>query len=184
MTPESTSPSTARTATTREGVLPPAERRVRWAVAVVVLLSALLYLPALEGPFVYDDRIEVVGNPTLRDLRAPGAILGYNPSRTLVILGFALDWALWGLDPRGYHLTNLLLHALDTWLAWRLARRVLPDARALLATALWALHPMAAESVAYVTGRSDAMCAHNSWPAALAARVCCVCMYPTEARRD
>ena len=156
MTPE---PPSASTSTVREGALSPAERHVRWVLAAVVLLSALLYLPALGGPFVYDDRIEVVGNPTLRDLGAPGAILGYNPSRTLVIAGFALDWALWGLDARGYHLTNLLLHALDTWLAWRLARRLLPDGRALLATALWALHPMAAESVAYVTGRSDAVCA-------------------------
>ncbi len=139
--------------------LPPADRATRLALAAVLVVAALVYLPAVDGPFVYDDRIEVVGNPTLRDLGSPVAILTYNPGRALVILSFAIDWALWGLAPRGYHVTNVLLHLVNTWLLWRLARRVLPDTRAMLTAALWAWHPMATESVAYVAGRSDTLCA-------------------------
>lgn len=139
--------------------LPPTDRATRLALAAVLLVAALVYLPAVDGPFVYDDRIEVVGNPTLRDLGSPGAILTYNPGRALVILSFAIDWALWGLAPRGYHLTNVALHLVNTWLLWRLARRVLPDTRAMLTAALWAWHPMATESVAYIAGRSDTLCA-------------------------
>ena len=137
----------------------PLPRATRWALVVLLLTIVLVYLPALDGPFVYDDRIEVVGNPTIRVLSEPGAILGYNLGRPLLTLSYALNWDLGGLEPRGYHLVNLALHLLATVLAWRLFRRILgDDARALLGAALWGLHPLGTESVAYVAGRSDLLC--------------------------
>ena len=134
-------------------------RATRWALAALLVAVAAVYVPALDGPFVYDDRIEVVGNPTIRVLSEPAAVLGYNLGRPLLALSYALDWELGGLAPRGYHLVNLALHLVATVLAWRLFRRVLgDDVRALLGAALWGLHPMGTESVAYISGRSDLLC--------------------------
>ncbi|MEN9784979.1 MAG: hypothetical protein RLZZ299_243 [Pseudomonadota bacterium] len=138
---------------------PPADRRERFLLAALLLACVVVYLPALGGGFVYDDRIEVVGNPALRALSDPATVTVYNVNRPLLLLSWAIDWRIGGLDPFGYHLGNVLLHVLDVFLAWRLARWLLPPARALVAAALWGLHPMASESVAYVTGRSDLLCA-------------------------
>jgi hypothetical protein len=138
---------------------PPVERRERYLLAALLLACVVVYLPALGGGFVYDDRIEVVGNPALRALSDPTTVTVYNVSRPLLLLSWAVDWQLGGLSPFGYHLGNVLLHVLDVFLAWRVARWLLPSSRALVAAALWGLHPMASESVAYVTGRSDLLCA-------------------------
>lgn len=122
-------------------------------------LLALPYLRVLRAPFVYDDKMEVVGNRTLRFLGELDQIASYNLARPLLILSYALNWAAGGLDPLGYHLVGLGLHLLNSVLAWSLATRLLPPGRALLATALWALHPMCIEAVTYTTGRSDALVA-------------------------
>ncbi len=136
-----------------------APRTTRWGLAALLVALVAVYAPALEGPFVYDDRIEVVGNPTVRVLSEPAAVLGYNLGRPLLTLTWALNWEFGELEPRGYHLVNLALHLTATYLAWRLFRRLLgDDARALLGAALWGLHPMCTESVAYVAGRSDLLC--------------------------
>lgn len=145
----------------------PAERREeaparasawRWAgPALLVAAIALAWFPGLHAPFTYDDRIEVVGNRTIRWLDSVGAIAAYNTSRPLLILTYALNWRLGGLDPFGYHVVSLGIHALNALLAWRFARRLLSAERAALVAALWALHPMTTESVTYITGRSDAL---------------------------
>ena len=107
----------------------------------------LVWTPALHAPFTYDDRIEVVGNRTIRWLDSVGAIASYNTSRPLLILTYALNWRVGGLDPFGYHVVSLLIHALNALLAWRLAGRLLTPGRAALVAAAWALHPMTTEAV-------------------------------------
>ncbi len=122
------------------------------AAAVVLAWSRVL-----GAPFTYDDRIEVVGNRTLRSLGEWSAIAGYHPNRPLLIGTYALNWAWGGLDPTGYHVVSLAIHVLNALLAWRLALRLLSPDRAFLAAALWALHPMTTEAVTYITGRSDGL---------------------------
>jgi tetratricopeptide (TPR) repeat protein len=129
---------------------------VKRGLALVVAV-VLVYAVALHAPFTYDDRIEVVGNRTIRALGEWSAIAGYHPNRPLLILSYALDWAWSGLDPFGYHVVSVAIHALNAALAWRLATRLVDPERALLAAATWALHPLCTEAVTYVTGRSDAL---------------------------
>lgn len=150
-------------------------RRAWLPAAVLAAVTFAAYLPALDGPFTYDDRIEVVGNPSIRSLDEPLAILRYNPGRVLVVASYAVNFALGAFDPRGYHLVSAAIHALNAVLAAGLARRALeragvpdPALRGWLAGALWALHPMCSEGAAYVAGRSDALCA-TFWLLALSA---------------
>src|SRR5262249_23721959 len=81
-------------------------------------------------------------------------------------LSLAVDHTLWGLDPVGYHLTNLVLHAASAALLFVLARRLLlraglsevaRDAGAAVGALLWAIHPLRVESVAWVTERRDVL---------------------------
>ncbi len=139
----------------------------RWlGFGLLALLVGLAWANGLDGAFTYDDKVEVVGNRTIRTLEQWHAVVGYNASRPLVILSWALDWRLWGLEPFGYHLVNVLIHALNAGLVFllgeelcrrmRLPRPMLP---ALAAAALWAVHPMTTEAVTYITGRSESLCA-------------------------
>lgn len=124
---------------------------------LLVLAVLLVWSRVTDAPFTYDDRIEVIGNRTIRALGEWTAIAGYHPNRPLLIASYALNWAWGGLDPTGYHVVSILLHALNAVLAWRLASRLMDPDRALLAAAAWALHPLTTEAVTYVTGRSDTL---------------------------
>ncbi|HND28778.1 MAG TPA: tetratricopeptide repeat protein [Myxococcota bacterium] len=126
---------------------------------LILVLVALLYLRVMQAPFVYDDKIEVVGNPTIRVLTNWQAVATYNFSRPLLIATYALNWWWSGLESWSYHLVSLGIHLLNTMLALSLGRRLMPPASAMVATLAWAVHPMLIESVTYITGRSDALCA-------------------------
>jgi protein O-mannosyl-transferase len=139
----------------------------RWlGFALLAVLVGLAWANGLDGAFTYDDKVEVVGNRTIRTLEQWNAIIGYNASRPMVILSWALDWRLWGLDPTGYHAVNLAIHLLNAGLVFllgeQLCRRLAmprPLVPALVAAALWAVHPMTTEAVTYITGRSESLCA-------------------------
>jgi protein O-mannosyl-transferase len=141
----------------------------RWA-ARAPLLAALLavaaYAPSLGGGFLYDDIHVVVDNRRIRDLAAIGTVLRYEPARPVLNLTWALNYAAGGLTPWTYHLVNVAIHAgnaalvasLFLWMARRSPRRETPAA-ALFAAGLFAVTPMAAETVAYVSSRSTALAA-------------------------
>ena len=149
--------------------------------AVIVLL----YWSSMESPFVYDDKIEVTGNRTIRDITNWKAIAGYNPSRFLLQFSYAANLHYSFFDPVQYHITNLVIHCLSTgaalWMCLCLHRIVAPMSTKLpifpmIAVGLWSLHPMASESVIYITGRSESLCALfsflsiGSWGKALSLR--------------
>jgi protein O-mannosyl-transferase len=129
-------------------------------VAVLVLLAAVVYLPALSAGFVWDDDAYVTENPTLRTLAglrdiwlSPRATPQYYP---LVHTFFWLEYRLWELTAAGYHAVNVALHALCAVLAWRTLRR-LRVGGAFWAAALFAVHPVMVESVAWVTERKNVL---------------------------
>ncbi|HJQ82983.1 MAG TPA: tetratricopeptide repeat protein [Candidatus Binatia bacterium] len=141
---------------------------------LVAVLTAACFAPALSNGFVHwDDDLLLLDNPHWRGLgptqlrwmltTAHGG--HYEP---LTWLSFALDHAVWGMDPRGYHLTNVLLHAANAALVYALAVVLLrragraDDGRLRLAAAagalLFAIHPLRAEPVAWVSERRLLLC--------------------------
>jgi hypothetical protein len=131
--------------------------------------AALLYLNTLQNAFVLDDRSLVETNPLIRsladvptlfatDYSAPNAKAGlYRP---LVTTSYALNFAVGGREPRGYHGVNLALHALVSVLVWALYRRLSGDALTAGAAAfLFAAHAVHTEAVANVVGRAELLSA-------------------------
>jgi protein O-mannosyl-transferase len=138
--------------------------RIGWLA--ILALVGLAYMNALHAPFVYDDKIEVVGNSTIRDLSQLGVVIEYNVSRMLLILSYAWNFRSFGLEPFGYHITSLAIHGFAVAAALvflvrvgRLGGHSRPSLAALVAACLWAIHPMATEGVTYITGRSESLCA-------------------------
>jgi Tfp pilus assembly protein PilF len=127
-------------------------------------LALLVWTPSLMGGFLYDDLHVVVENPHIRDLGSLGTVLRYEPARPLLGLVWALNYAVGGLRPWTYHLVNVLIHAANAALVgslflWMARRRGTPSAPAIFGACLFAVTPMAAETVAYVASRSTALCA-------------------------
>jgi tetratricopeptide (TPR) repeat protein len=139
--------------------------------ALLLAATIATWSASLFGPFQYDDWNVIVDQPAVHSLAAWWASMpGIRP---LLKLSYTLDWTLGG-GALGFHLTNLLLHAINVLLAWRILLRWpgLP-AEAASPLAFWAalvfaLHPVQAESVAYVSGRSMSLMA-TFWLAAFVA---------------
>jgi Flp pilus assembly protein TadD len=116
----------------------------------------------MQGGFVWDDDDYVTENPTLRSLHGLRQIW-LNPRSTpqyypLVFSSFWLEYKFWGVRPTGYHVVNVLLHALNALLLWRLLQ-FLNVPGAWLAAAVFVLHPVQVESVAWVTERKNVLSA-------------------------
>lgn len=134
----------------------PLNPRVRGTIPgiLIFLLVCLAYFPALHGGFIWDDDAYVTENPLLT---APDGLkrIWFTTDSTsqyfpLTYTAFRIERALWGLNPAGYHWVNLLLHAANAVLVWRLLRRMsVPGAW--LAAAVFALHPVQVESIAWIT---------------------------------
>ena len=129
-------------------------------VALLLLLPLVAYLPALDGEFVWDDDYNVTDNPQLRDLDGLGRIWTDTRSTQqyypLTHTSFWIDYQLWELRPTGYHVENLLLHAGSAVLLW-LVLLELGVPGAWLAAAIFALHPVHVESVAWITERKNTL---------------------------
>ena len=131
----------------------------------------VVYQQTWHAGYIWDDNLYVTGNPTLRDLRGLWRIwfdiqstLQYYP---LVHTSFWVEYHLWGLNPLGYHLVNVFLHALGAVLLWRLLVLLeIPGAR--LAAAIFAVHPVEVESVAWITERKNVLSGVFYFAAALA----------------
>jgi tetratricopeptide (TPR) repeat protein len=130
-------------------------RPVKKAVAAlsVALVAVWVYVPSLHGKWLWDDGLEVSQNLALR---SPGGWweawvhpqgMDYFPLKGSLQW---LEWHFWGADPAGYHAVNLGLHVLSALLVWRLLR-LLGVRAAVLGGLLFAVHPLAVESVAWVS---------------------------------
>ena len=129
------------------------------AASFLIAVTVLAYLPVIRGGgFIWDDDAYVTANPLLRSASGlqdiwtkVGPRQGGTPQYYPLV--FSVFWAqkhLWQDRPLGYHLFNVLMHALSAVLVWRILRRLrVPGA--LLAAAIFALHPVHVESVAWVT---------------------------------
>jgi len=137
----------------------------KYALVLVALgLSVALFLPSLSNDFVsLDDPVYVIENATikawsLQNLQAifTEPVVGtYLP---LTMLSYMIDYQLFGLNPLGYHLTNLVLHLSCTWLVFLLIDRLVGDAVVAFVTAtLFGIHTMHVESVSWISARKDVL---------------------------
>jgi protein O-mannosyl-transferase len=120
---------------------------------VLVIVTLFAYQPAWRGTPIWDDDAHIT-SPELRSLDGlrriwvePGATQQYYPLTHTV---FWVEHLIWGDNPLGYHLVNILLHLLSALLLWRILKRLeIPGGW--LAAAIFALHPVQVESVAWIS---------------------------------
>ncbi|HUI66846.1 MAG TPA: tetratricopeptide repeat protein [Nitrospirota bacterium] len=156
-----------------------------YVAAIVSLVTFVVYLPSLHHEFVeWDDAQYVVENLHIRSINITfikWAFANFHASNwhPLTWISHAIDYAIWGLNPLGHHLTNVILHAINTYLVVLLIiglLNVLKETtikkgleeflheRTILITGgvtglLFGLHPLHVESVVWVAERKDLLCA-------------------------
>lgn len=124
------------------------------AISLIVSIGAFLCFPILTIRFQWDDISLVVTNPYIRDAKS---LWGYldagRPVRSLTLF---IDYALWGYNPRGFHLTNLILHLLGAVLLFRFLDGRFTGRWTAFGTALlFTAHPAGSEAIAVVTHRKE-----------------------------
>jgi Flp pilus assembly protein TadD len=143
----------------------------RWIhPAILVIVTFLVWGISLRNGFVWDDRILIQKNEAnisrisfstafLSDFWSTDTEAGRsNYYRPLVTLSYMVDYALFGLQPIGYHATNLAIHAAGVVCLWYLLVLLgVSSGGAAIAASVWAVHPAVAESVAWISGRTDSL---------------------------
>ncbi|MDI1249518.1 MAG: hypothetical protein PSV13_11695, partial [Lacunisphaera sp.] len=163
-------------------------RRGWWAAVILAGACLAIYWNSLDAPFLFDDGPAILRNETIRTLWPLDRVLqpplegAGVTGRPLVNLSLAVNYALGGLDVRGYHAMNLALHALAVLTLWGVLRRTLwlnvgrglsptslnmsgvkpdlhnePESFAFAVALLWAVHPLLTESVVCVVQRNEVM---------------------------
>ena len=144
----------------------PKSTRERIGYAAIIAFTALLVFgPVFGGDFVnWDDTALVQENPLIRDLSwsnikamfALSSIQEFKHYLPLVLLSYALEYQLAGLDPAVFHATNVFLHIINSLLLlWLIAKLTASEPVAFVTALLFAIHPMHVESVAWITERKD-----------------------------
>lgn len=138
------------------------------ALALIALAAAIAYANGLRGPFLFDDLPNIAQNLRLRHLWPLWLPLGAT-ARPVVMATFAMNYALGGLDVFGYHVTNLLIHALAGAVLFDVVRRTLrlpalaarfgdaANGIALAAAAMWVAHPLGSQAVSYLVQRGESL---------------------------
>ena len=121
----------------------------------LVVVAISIYANSLSNGFVFDDISMIQQNPDVVNFKWE-RVLSLNSYRPLRTLTYALNYGLGGLDPFGYHLFNLLLHAFNSVLVFLFLRLILENINSsFLGGILFAIHPVQTASVAYISGRKD-----------------------------
>jgi hypothetical protein len=124
-----------------------------WLAGLMLILSVILtYTPVWKAGFVWDDMFILTANPYIV---GPLGLRGIWTTSAadicpLTLTTFWMEHALWGLNPLPYHVVNVLLHGACALLLWQVLRSLRVHG-AWLGAALWALHPVSVESVAWVS---------------------------------
>ncbi|MBI4982360.1 MAG: hypothetical protein HZC15_04385 [Candidatus Omnitrophica bacterium] len=141
-------------------------------IILLFLAAFVVYFNSLFNDFVFDDKVLIVYNPAIKSAKflpqifqkdiyvnflqnnsAQSASFVYRP---LQLLSYYLDYKIWGLNPIGFHLTNLVLHLLNAVLLFYLLFALFSDFRiSALASVLFLLHPLQTSVVSYIAGRAD-----------------------------
>ncbi len=156
------------------------DTKIKAIALLIASLTFLVYLPSLKNGFVnWDDQLNVYENPYIRalDLNLLKYMFSFQDTMWIPLtrLSHALNYAVWGLDPMGHHLTNIIFHGFNTFLVVILVIRLMektgfsdpsPDSGNETASLfiaggltgiLFGIHPLRVESVAWVTERKDVL---------------------------
>ena len=151
---------------------------MKFNIMVIVLLfslNLLVFLPAVKGDFIWDDRDLILDNPFMQSpsffknvLFSPFDVLTTESEtgkefegqthfyRPLTIISYRLDFLVWGFNPAGFHLTNILIHALNTILFFFIAIELgFKRIYAFFSALLFSLYPLHFENTAWISGRTD-----------------------------
>lgn len=156
------------------------------AMLAIILLGSLVYANALGGKFVWDDYSLIKHNKYIQDrhylsklfTESTGAGAGTTNAyyRPVELLTYMLDYSVWKLNARGYHLTNIILHLAMSLSVFWLLYFLFDDALlSFFASALYVMHPIHVAAVAYITGRPEIPSAFFM--------VCCIIAYDRFVKR-
>ena len=140
----------------------------------LALVGVILYANSLSGPFFFDDHVSISENSHIRQLWPPLWLTAASTNsplqgRPVVSFSMALNYALNGMNVRGYHIYNIVIHILCAWTLFGIVRRTLTGPKltarfgrsatglAFTCALLWMLHPLLTECVNYVTQRTESM---------------------------
>jgi protein O-mannosyl-transferase len=124
-----------------------------WLWGLILILSVILtYTPVWKAGFIYDDGLLITANPCVVGPLGLKEIWTTSAADTcpLLLTTFWVEHALWGLEALPYHLVNVLLHGACAIALWRVLRSLRVQG-AWLGAALWTLHPVEVESVAWIS---------------------------------
>jgi tetratricopeptide (TPR) repeat protein len=144
------------------------------AILLLILAVAAVYQGTLSCPFIFDDDVWILWNPSIRHAWPPWGVLSPAPGspvygRPVLSLSLALNYAVGGEGPGGYHLANACIHAMAALALFGVVRRTLAFVPgtfrserdrivpAFAAALIWAVHPLQTEAVTYVIQRAESL---------------------------
>jgi len=140
---------------------------MRFGAVLLILAAGVVYANSLDGALMYDNVPHIVENDRIRTLFPPWHLLSHR--RPVVELSLAINYALGGLEPWGYHVFNIGVHVLSGLMLYGVLRRLLGDERrstyvltsaeplAISCALLWLVHPLQTQSVTYVIQRGESL---------------------------
>lgn len=144
---------------------------MKWKfLLLIAVISAAVYANSFHNSFHFDDQHYIVENPYIQDIRnIPSFFSSRGHSsfekvftahyRPLLVTSYAINYAIGGLRPEGYHAVNLMFHAGSAFLVYLILQTMLPSWPSVAAALIFAVHPFNSEAVNYITARSSVMCA-------------------------
>ena len=146
----------------------PDQRYTLINICLIIVLGFAVYANSLSGQFIWDDEFLVLKNPHIRSwthlpkLFTGGLAAGryWNLYRPVQMFTYMADFFFWGLNPKGYHLTNTVLHVLTALLLYAVINLLFQDRLlSFLTVAFFTSHPIHTEAVSYISGRADSLAA-------------------------
>ena len=142
---------------------------------IITLVTIICYSNTLKNDFTLDDHFVIEENKLIRNLdikkifstffwpeKDMGKAMGFY--RPVIISSFALDYFIWGLNPRGYHISNLIFHLLTSLLVFYIALFIFKESEHLFIASLitgliFSVHTVHTDAVSTIAARTDVMCA-------------------------
>lgn len=141
------------------------------AILIIGIWSFLVYYNSLSGEFVFDDESVVQTNLSIRSLSGIPKFFtadeGFHKVigryyRPIISTSYAIDYAIWGLDPYGFHLTNIIIHIICSVLLFYILTQLFRKYKnsvfiSFLGAMMFAVHTIHTEAVSWISGRTDSI---------------------------